>query len=425
MQDGPGQRHGHDIHLDKWRQLEIALMHLKMFFGMLEYLESTIPPSGPSMDTVDLWMGTITTDPEICQCLFDSCIPIWLMWKPNTVPEDLKVHKSIKITCPEGIVTELEVFKVGQTLKWASGYYLPGDLHHQQTRQSPVISLEQFASPPWPDPCAVTAGENFVAVHSDGTPLTSTSSRMMAPDTAPSTGQSLGTGVVRMERTKQHGGPYSLAGSTPTNAMVTPNAELWQDLDDPAIPPLMLRYLQNWLGSWTGWIMCLATTGNKVHEAANLFGLLLVKVQCETPSYIQFRDITLSLADLGTIDLAMKSKILWDLYEHNFWFKLIFPGDLELTMFDEPFPRKNNRLGSLEPQTKLESMERLRTLLASWPGFPSNLEKTLLPSVSVTCVQAVEKKVALFYMQSFLVIHPSFPSLFPTMSALSMVWITT
>ncbi|KAI6097142.1 hypothetical protein EV401DRAFT_1879848, partial [Pisolithus croceorrhizus] len=208
----------------------------------------------------------------------------------------------------------------------------------------------------------------------------------------------------------------------------------------------------NWLGSQAGWITCLATAdvspvipctwraflntipnqisstflGNKVCEAANLFGLVLVKVQDETLSHIPFRDITLSLTDLGTIDLTMKSKILWDLYEHNFRFKLvtldhmlvpslwssqqpewlnqvcqIFPGDLELTMFEEPFPRKNEGLGSLEPQTKLESVERLCALLTSWPGSPSNLEEPLLPLASVTCIWAVEKKVALFYVQSF------------------------
>ncbi|KAI6004329.1 hypothetical protein EDC04DRAFT_2611657 [Pisolithus marmoratus] len=465
-------------------------------FGMLEYLELMIPPSGPSMDAVDCWMGTITTDPEICQCLFESRIPVWLVWKPNTVPEDLKVYKTVKITCPDGIVTEPEVFEVGQTLKWASGCYLPGDLHHQQTRQSPVICLEQFAAPPWPDPCTVTAGNNFVTTRSDATPSTSTSLGMMAPATAPSIAQSSGTGIIRTERTKQHGGLYPPAGSKQrTKATVTPNAKLWQDLDDPVIPPIMyawhtalqnvdkdpkrvhpnapkiayffphpalfvrgdssdhrLRYLRNWLGSRGGWITCLTMadvspvilhiwraflnpipdqisstfSGNKVCEATDLFGLELVKVQCETPSHIQFRDITLSLPDLGTIDLTTKSKILWDLYEHNFWFELvtldhvlapnlwssqqpewlnqihqIFPSNLDLTMYDEPFPTQNGGLGSLEPQMKLESVEKLHTLLASWPGFPLNLEESLLPLALVTHVWAMEKKVALFYVQSF------------------------
>ncbi|KAI6038950.1 hypothetical protein EDC04DRAFT_2895685 [Pisolithus marmoratus] len=363
-------------------------------FGMLEYLGSTIPRPDKSMDAVDRWMGAITTDPEICQRLFDSRIPVWLVWKPNTVPEDLKVHKSVNITCPEGIITDPEVFEVGQkTLKWASGCYLPGDLCHQQSRQSPVIGLEQFAPPPWLDPRVVTAGENFVAAHSEAIPSTSRSSASTASTAAPYGVQSSSTGVVRTERTKQRREPYPQAGSKQrTKASITPNAELWQDLDDPAIPPSIyawhvalqnvtkdpkrvrpnapkiayffphpalfvrgesserrLRYLRNWLGSRAGWITRLTASdvspviprtwraflntipdqisstfsGNKVCEAADLFGSELVKVQRDAPSHVQFRDITLSLVDLGTIDTATKSKILWDLYEHNFQFELV------------------------------------------------------------------------------------------------------
>ncbi|KAI6033755.1 hypothetical protein BKA83DRAFT_4121129 [Pisolithus microcarpus] len=439
-------------------------------FGMLEYLEPTMPPTSPLMDAIDCWMGAITTDPEICQQLFDSHIPVWLVWKPNMVPADLKVLRSVEITFPEGIVTKLEVFEVGQTLR-----------------------LEQFAAPPWLDPHAVTPGENFVTTHPDAMPSTSTSSRTTNQATAPYNAQSSGSGIIRTERTKQCGGPYPLVVSRQrTKAMVTPNAKLWQDIDDPAIPPSMyawhtalqnvvkdlkrvdpnvpkisyffphpalfvrgdssehrLRYLRNWLASRAGWIVHLATadvspvtprtwraflntipeqissmySGNKLHEAADLFGLGLVKVQCETPSHIQFRDVTLSLTDLRTINITMKGKILWDLYKHNFRFKLvaldhmlvpnlwsiqqldrldqIFPGNLELTMYDEPFLRKNEGLGLHEPQMKLEFMERLCALVASWPGFLSDLGQPLLPSALVTHVWAVEKKVVLFYVQSF------------------------
>ncbi|KAI6041015.1 hypothetical protein EDC04DRAFT_2893586 [Pisolithus marmoratus] len=442
-------------------------------FGMLEYLGSTIPCPDKSMDAIDCWMGTITTNPEICQHIFDSCIPIWLVWKPHTVPKDLKVHKSVDITCPEGIITDLEVFK--------------------QSRQSPVIGLKQFAPPPWLDPRAVTAGENFVATRSEAIPSTSRSSASTASTTAPSGVQSSSTGVVRMERTKQHREPYPQAGSKQqTKASITLNAKLWQDLDDPAIPPSIyawhvalqnvtkdpkrvhpnapkiayffphlalfvrgesskckLRYLRNWLGSRVGWITCLTASdvspviphtwraflntipdqisstfsGNKVHEAANLFGPELVKVQLDAPSHMQFRDITLSLVDLGTIDTATKSKILWDLYEHNFWFELVALDRMlvpnkwssqqserldqicqinsELTMYAKPFPNRNQGLGSQEPRTKLKYVERFCALLASWQGFPSDIAEPLLPSAPGTRVWAVEKKLALFYVQSF------------------------
>ncbi|KAI6142465.1 hypothetical protein BKA82DRAFT_149223 [Pisolithus tinctorius] len=212
------------------------------------------------------------------------------------------------------------------------------------------------------------------------------------------------------------------------------------------------RYLWNWLVAQAGWITRLAAldaspiiphlwrnylntipdcisisfSGNQIHEAADIFGPEFVKVQHDVPSHVQFRDITIGLADLTTIDLATKGKILWDLYKHNFCFELvaldhllvpalwsnveserldqvrqIFPGDLEITMFAEPFPVKDQGLASLEPQMKLEYVERFQMLLASWSGFPLDLGTSLPLSASPVCVWAVEKLLALFYVQSF------------------------
>ncbi|KAI5997844.1 hypothetical protein F5J12DRAFT_709432, partial [Pisolithus orientalis] len=118
--------------------------------------------------------------------------------------------------------------------------------------------------------------------------------------------------------------------------------------------------------------------------------------------------------------------ILWDLYKHNFCFELvaldcllvptlwssveseqldqvcqIFPGDLELTMFAEPFLVKDRGLASLEPQMKLEYVERFWMLLTLWPGFLPDLGTSLPSSASPVHVYAVEKWLALFYMQSF------------------------
>ncbi|KAI6103115.1 hypothetical protein EV401DRAFT_1875579 [Pisolithus croceorrhizus] len=211
------------------------------------------------------------------------------------------------------------------------------------------------------------------------------------------------------------------------------------------------RYLRNWLVSHTGWITHLSASdvtpvtprswqdflntipkqisstfsGDRLHEATNLFGLELIKVQHEVPSHIQFRDISISLEDLASVDQLTKSKVLWDLFEHNFQFELValgrvlmssmpldedmltrfsiqvFPGDSELTMCTEPFPSEDQGLGSSDPQSKCEYVEKLRDLLAPWPGFPSDLMAPLLPSASLARVWVTEKKLAVFYMQSF------------------------
>ncbi|KIN94705.1 hypothetical protein M404DRAFT_167503, partial [Pisolithus tinctorius Marx 270] len=193
------------------------------------------------------------------------------------------------------------------------------------------------------------------------------------------------------------------------------------------------RYLRNWLVSRAGWITRLSASdvspviprswqdflntipkqisstfsSNRLRESAALFGPELVSLQHDIPSHVQFRDISISLADLATIDQMMKSKILWDLYEHNFQFELvaldhammpslwsnqdserldhvrqIFPGDLELTMCAEPFPQQNQGLGSSDFQLKQEYIEKLWALLAVWPGCPSDLAEPIMPLAS-------------------------------------------
>ncbi|KIO00896.1 hypothetical protein M404DRAFT_29096 [Pisolithus tinctorius Marx 270] len=71
----------------------------------------------------------------------------------------------------------------------------------------------------------------------------------------------------------------------------------------------------------------------------------------------------------------------------------IFPGDSELTMFAEPFLVKDQGLASLEPQTKLEYVERFRMLLASWPGFPPDLGTSLPSHSSITLVICLSSSV--------------------------------
>ncbi|KAI6140792.1 hypothetical protein BKA82DRAFT_4362707 [Pisolithus tinctorius] len=504
------------VHPDKWK-------HLEILYKRLEERAKNWPPKNPDdegplrvhiwirqcrrslmrlkqlpftfRDTVVLvalfqclcldiyamrWMGAFTTDPDVCERLFEAHIPVWLVWKPELVPKDMKIHREVDITRPEGIITTPDEFEVGQMLKWNARWYYPGDPMHVHTREAPVVGLEQFAAP-WPEPSPAAS-----------TPTTSGS---MALNTASSSTPGSASGVVRTDRAKHRSGPYNSAGSKKAKTSTAPNVDLPQDFDDPAFPahiyswhtaltdvnkdpkrirasvpkiayffphPALFmrgesserrqRYLRNWLVARAGWITRLAASdaspviprlwrdylntipdrisisfsGNQIREAADIFGPEFVKVQHDVPSHVQFRDITIGLADLATIDSATKGKILWDLYEHNFRFELvaldrllvpalwsnveserldqvrqIFPGDSELTMFAEPFPVKDQGLASLEPQTKLEYVERFRMLLASWPGFPPDLGTSLPSSASPARVWAVEKRLALFYVQSF------------------------
>ncbi|KAI6111410.1 hypothetical protein F5141DRAFT_1214914 [Pisolithus sp. B1] len=405
-------------------------------FRMLEYLQTVLPPAdGTFIDVFNHWMGTFTMDPEECQHLFEGHIPVWLVWKLDHVPEDMKVLKEVEVTCPDDIVMDPEEFEVRQVLKWKGSWRYPGDVCHMHTRDGPAIGLEQFAHP-WLETSAESS--------SGTTPSTPTNARPSASNAASSSSENSNAGVVRMDRLRQCTKPYPPAGLRPgAKPSLIPNLELWEDPIDPAIPPamstwhaalkdvvmdvkrvhsnvpkvayffpnpvLLVRgqssdrrqwYMRNWPVSRVGWITCLSASdvspitprswwdflntipeqisatfsSDQLCEATSLFSPELIRVQHDIPSHVQFQDLSICIVDLASMDQLTKSKVLWDLYEHNFWFEVVtlghalmpglssnwepewldhvcqlFPGDLELTMCAEPFPNQNQGLGSSDP----------------------------------------------------------------------------
>ncbi|KAI6019751.1 hypothetical protein F5J12DRAFT_890049 [Pisolithus orientalis] len=263
-------------------------------YAMVDSLEIKItPPSGPFFNAKQCWMGAFTTDPDVCKQLFDAHIPIWQVWKLELVPKDMKIHHKVNITHLEGIITTPDEFKVGQMLKWNARWYYPGDPMHVHTCEAPVVGLEQFAAP-WPDPIPAV--------------LTSTTSGPVALNTASSSTPSSTSGVVRMDRAKHHSGPYNSAGLKKAKTSTTLNIDLLQDFDDPAFPAHIY--------SWNTVLTDVNKDPKRIHAE-------FMKVQHDVPSHVQFCNITIDLADLATIDSVTKGKILWDLYEHNFCFKLV------------------------------------------------------------------------------------------------------
>ncbi|KAI6153189.1 hypothetical protein BKA82DRAFT_4011531 [Pisolithus tinctorius] len=114
-------------------------------FGMLEYLDTDLDTAtGTFIDSFDCWIRAFMTDPDIYQHLFKICMPVWMVWKPDRVPPDMQVLKTIEIMHPHDIVMDPEVFEVGQMLKWHSAWYHTGESHHRHTRQGPVIGLNNI-----------------------------------------------------------------------------------------------------------------------------------------------------------------------------------------------------------------------------------------------------------------------------------------
>ncbi|KAI6025669.1 hypothetical protein F5J12DRAFT_780506 [Pisolithus orientalis] len=461
------------VHPDKWK-------HLEIMYKRLEEWAKNWPPKNPDNEgplQVHIWIRqcqrslmhlkqlpftfhdmvvlvmlfqcAFTTDPDVCKQLFEAHIPVWLVWKLELVPKDMKIHCEVNITCPEGIITTPDEFEVSQMLKWNARWYYPGDPMHVHTHKAPVVGLEQFVVP-WPDPIPAVS--------------TSTTSGSVALNTELSEWIGLNIAVVLVGVsllikifTLTTICSDNSAGSKKAKTSTAPNVNLPQDFDDPALPthiyswnaaltdinkdpkrihasvpkityffPHPMLFMRGESSEWRQRYLRNCFFGNQIHEAADIFGPEFMKVQHDVPSHVQFCDIMIDLTDLTTINSAMKGKILWDLYEHSFCFKLvtldhllvptlwlsvesewldqvcqIFPGDSELTMFTEPFPVKDQGLASLELQTKLEYVERFQMLLASWPGFPPDLGTSLPLSTSLAHVWAVEKWLALFYVQSF------------------------
>ncbi|KAI5990499.1 hypothetical protein EDD15DRAFT_2198077 [Pisolithus albus] len=95
-------------------------------FSMLEYLETVLPPAtGAIIEAFDCWMGAFTMDPEVCQQHFESCVPVWLIWKLHSVLPDMKVLKEVGVTCLNDIIMDAEDFEVRQVLKWTGSWCYP------------------------------------------------------------------------------------------------------------------------------------------------------------------------------------------------------------------------------------------------------------------------------------------------------------
>ncbi|KAI6109227.1 hypothetical protein EDD16DRAFT_1702990 [Pisolithus croceorrhizus] len=171
------------------------------------------------------------TDPEECQHLFEGCIPVWLVWKPDCVPEDMKVLKEVEVACPDNIVMDPKEFEVRQVLKWKGGWCYPGDAHHMHTQDGPVIGLEQFAHP-WPEASADSSSSTM--------PSTPMNARPAASNAVSSSSENSNVQVVRTDRLRQCTKLYPPAGSRPgVKPSIILNLELWEDPIDPAIPPAM------------------------------------------------------------------------------------------------------------------------------------------------------------------------------------------
>ncbi|KAI6101783.1 hypothetical protein F5141DRAFT_1065757 [Pisolithus sp. B1] len=229
------------IHTDKWKLLETIYNHLDewaqdwiqknpCYDGPLRTALLS-PADGTVIDAFNHWMGAFMTDPEEFQHLFEGHIPVWLVWKPDCVPKDMKVLKEVEVTCLDDIVMDPKEFQVGWVLKWKGGWCYSHDAHHMHTQDGPAIGLEQFVCP-WLETSAESSSGTMA--------LTPTNTRPTALNAVSSSSESSNVGVVRMDRLRQCTKLYPPVGSRPgAKPFIIPNPELWEEPIDAAIPPAM------------------------------------------------------------------------------------------------------------------------------------------------------------------------------------------
>ena len=221
-------------------------------FGMLDYLPTPIlPSSGDFHMALDCWMGAFTTDSEVCQRLFDACIPVWLVWSESTLPPDINVRKNVDLTRPTDIVMEPEEFNVGQVLKLERVQYRGGCSRHMWTRRAPSIGIEQLTSPfAEGDAAPISAVVGPASEHQRSSNNSMPAQREIT---------SSGAGVVRTQRSNARQEPcrcsaiihfciYKLHGLDSRSSAVrgrksgrqagvsNPVSGLWMDPDHSAIP---------------------------------------------------------------------------------------------------------------------------------------------------------------------------------------------
>ena len=202
-------------------------------------------------------MGAFTTDSEVCQCLFDAHIPVWLIWSESTLPPDINVRKNVDLTCPTNIVMEPEEFNVGQVLKLERVWYRGGCSQHMWTWRAPSIGIEQLTSPfAEGDAAPIAAVVGPASEHQHSSNNSTPAQREIT---------SSGAGVVRTQRSNAHQEPcrcsaiihfciYELHGLDSQSSAVrghksgkqagvsNPISGLWTDPDHSTIPSDMYSW---------------------------------------------------------------------------------------------------------------------------------------------------------------------------------------
>ncbi|KAH0825854.1 hypothetical protein J3R83DRAFT_7775 [Lanmaoa asiatica] len=431
-------------------------------FAMLDYLDIELhgwKDGQPRTRASTRFMGVFTSDPDVCQIMFDARVPVWFLRKENLLSYDLKVCQVVEVRQPSTIDTSPATFLDAERFILPAAKSPGGFQRHMHTRQASYISPDVFTRALLEKP-SLNSNDKTSSILSPSPAPEPTSS-------APSGGVTqvtvrTMTGSVRTARKNKKTSPY--AYDRP--AKIPPQDVTWQELDVSFAPPWITRqpgnspaiysyfppprlfvrthrrfiYLRTWLACRSAWISRLSVSsveparvqlwrdflsrmpeatketdsGRSFEEAKELFRELVSVKQDHPPEAdLSIRDVTIPSKELSQLDDYTSGLILWDLYELGFRFELLAldkkvvphiwsDGNVDSTLAESSraFPSSNRGISALSPQEKRPFIEAFRTFVSAWPSFPPSLSEALAAGDD-SKVYAVESGVAHFYCQTF------------------------
>lgn len=116
-------------------------------FAMLDYLDIEIhgwKDDRPRTRASPQFMGVFTSDPDVCQIMFDARVPVWFLRKEDLLGYDLQVCEVVEVRQPIAVDASPAVFPDAERFLLSAAKLPGGFQRHMHTRQASCISSDIF-----------------------------------------------------------------------------------------------------------------------------------------------------------------------------------------------------------------------------------------------------------------------------------------
>ncbi|KAF8833607.1 hypothetical protein BDN67DRAFT_1017360 [Paxillus ammoniavirescens] len=369
-------------------------------------------PDFPHCTNHDL-MGCFTEDITTCERLFCAGIPVWPVWSPQFIPQDMNIINVITVTCRDHIVQKNfvhdGVITMFPTLHLGRG----GTDHHFNSmctfRVKVLDASDATSSVVIPQQSAVasssqTASGRHVQVNRNN------NVRNNAKESVYSV-----SGSQSEERLRQvDKDPARVKTGLVDTGYCFPEPTL---IVAPVLPERRKLYCANWLAAQPLWITCvdhhppsLLPVPQTWRDFLNTIPSALLADNATTKSTWEKlaaktlfgQALHITITTLEDPPAHLMCCILWEIYELGFHYELLdldhamvpglwteapaertellysnFPGESGLVMWQEDMPTTEQEMWAA-PATAYPFLESWHKLLSAWPEAPSHLQSPIV-----------------------------------------------